>query len=416
MTAGEAVDIQPSDIGTRVLIIVENLPVPFDRRTWQEAITLRRAGFEVCVICPKGRGFDKAEEEIEGVRIFRHNLPAESRGALGYVWEYCVALFHQSRLAARIWRQCGFDVIQACNPPDLMMLVALPYKLLFGVRFVFDHHDLAPELFEVKFGRRGMFHALLRLAERATFRLADASIATNETFRDIAVTRGGMDPKRVRIVRSYPRLERFHRTTPARGLADEGETLIGYVGIIGEQDGLDILVAMMAILVHERGRRDLRCVVIGDGPALAPSRQMARDLGVDDRISFTGFLSGEELMAHLSAVDIGVIPDPSNVFNDKLSMNKVFEYMSLGIPFVQFDLPQAVREAGDASVVARGHTPADLADAVLTLADDPERRRQIGARAAARAALEFTWRTQEPKLLEVYAVALAKAQKLSTAR
>ncbi|SEA63790.1 glycosyltransferase family 4 protein [Rubrimonas cliftonensis] len=392
--------------GARILILVENLPVPFDRRVWQEATTLRRHGCEVTVICPKGRGYDAEEEEIEGVRIFRHDLPLEAEGALGYLREYLAALWSQARLAARVRRRHGFDVIQACNPPDLLFLTALPYRLTGRARFIFDHHDLSPELFEVKFGRRGLLHAVLRAAERATFALADASIATNETFRDIAVARGRMDRDRVRIVRSYPNLARFRRVEPQAGLKRPDGFLVGYVGIIGAQDGVDLLVRAMADLVGPRGRDDVDCVIIGDGPALAGCQALAAELGVAERVRFAGYLGGEALLAHLSAVDVGVIPDPSNAFNDKLSMNKVFEYMALGLPFVQFNLRQAASEAGEAALVASGSRPEDLAAAIETLLDDPERRGRMSAYGAARAAREFTWESQEPALLEAYALAL----------
>lgn len=393
----------------RVLILVENLSVPFDRRVWQEATCLRRAGYDVSVICPKGRGHDLDEEVIDGVLILRHTLPFEAEGALGYLREYASALFGQMRLAIRLWRRKRFDVVQACNPPDLLFLVAAPFKLLFGVRFIFDHHDVAPELFEVKFGRKGVVHAALRLAERLTFRMADASIATNETFRDIAVARGRMDPARVRIVRSYPDLARFRRTAPQTGLVGPEQKLIGYVGIIGEQDGVDLLVRAVAHMRHEMGRRDMRCVIIGNGPAVAGCEALARELGVADDIVFTGYLGGEALLAHLSAIDIGVIPDPSNPFNDKLSMNKVFEYMALGIPFAMYDLAQASREAGDAALVVNargGPAHAALAAGLAALMDDPERCARMRTVGLERSAREFTWSTQETALLEAYDMAL----------
>jgi glycosyltransferase involved in cell wall biosynthesis len=395
----------------KILILVENLPVPFDRRVWQEATSLRRAGYVVSVICPKGKGWDAAEETIEGVHIFRHDLPFEAEGALGYLREYGSALFHQARLALRVRRRIGFDVIQACNPPDLLFLTALPYRLLFGTRFIFDHHDLSPELFETKFGRGGMLHKLVSLAEKMTFRMADVSIATNETFRDIAISRGGMSPDKVRIVRSYPNLARFRRVPPQPGLKTDGELLIGYVGIIGNQDGVDILVRAMAELVVARGRRDLRCMIIGDGPALAEAKALAVELGVAEWVRFAGYMTGEPLLAHLSAIDIGVIPDPPNAFNDKLSMNKVFEYMALGLPFVQFDLAQARREAGEASLVAQEGEPASLADAIATLAADPDRRARMSAYGAAHAAEAFSWEGQEPELLAAYEIALAGKRK-----
>ena len=388
--------------GRRVLILVENLPVPFDRRVWQEATTLSAAGYQVSVICPKGRGHEAAEEMIDGIRILRHGLPLEARGLTGYLLEYGAALFHQTRLALRVWRSGGVDVVQACNPPDLLFLVALPFKLFGGARFIFDHHDLVPELFETKFGRRGMLRRLVVAAERMTFSLADVSIATNETFRDIAVARGGMDPDRVRIVRSYPDLSRFERREPQTGLKAEGETLVGYVGVIGEQDGAELLVGAMAELVLARGRRDLRCVIIGDGPALAGCRAMAERLGLDDHVRFAGYLSGERLLAHLSAVDIGVIPDPSNPFNDKLSMNKVFEYMALGLPFVQYDLAQARREAGEAALIVEGDGPVALADGIVALADDRERRARMSAYGLRHARKTFTWESQTSALLDAY--------------
>jgi glycosyltransferase involved in cell wall biosynthesis len=203
---------------------------------------------------------------------------------------------------------------------------------------------------------------------------------------------------------------------PAPGLKTADETLIGYVGVIGEQDGVDLLVRAMAALVRDRGRRDLRCLIIGDGPALAPCQALAEELGVADHVRFTGYLSGETLLAHLCAIDVGVIPDPSNPFNDKLSMNKVFEYMALGIPFAQFDLPQAAREAGDAALIAKGPGPEALADALAALADDPEGRARMAARGAERAAREFTWESQVPALLEAYDVALGPAPAVSRSR
>lgn len=396
------------------LILVENLPVPFDRRVWQEAQALKRAGWRVAVICPTGKGYDAEEEEIDGVAIYRHALPVEAEGALDYLREYAAALWSQARLARKVWRRGRFDVIQACNPPDLMFLTALPYKALRGVRFIFDHHDLSPELFETKFGLRGplrrTLHWAVRTAEKLTFALADASIATNETFRDIAIARGGMTAAAVRIVRSYPDLSRFRRTAPAPGLKEAGETLIGYLGVIGAQDGVDILVRAMADLIDRRGRTDLRCLIVGDGPALAECKALAEALGVADRVRFTGFLSGEDLLAHLCAMDLGVIPDPPNAFNDKLSMNKVFEYMALGLPFVQFDLAQSHREAGEGSVVATPATPGGLATAIADLADDAGRRARLSEYGVRRATAEFTWSSQEPELLAAYAYALARGK------
>ncbi|MGM0586262.1 MAG: glycosyltransferase family 4 protein [Pseudomonadota bacterium] len=384
-----------------VLIIVENLPVPFDRRVWQEAAALRDAGWRVSVICPTGRGHESRHEVLEDIEIWRHSVP-EARGAAGYLLEYLWALGAQLRLSFRAARSRGFDVIHACNPPDLIFLVAAVHKALRGTRFVFDHHDLSPELFESKFGRRGAMHRLLRWLERRTFALADATIATNETFKRIAVERGGMDPEKVHVVKSYPRIERFVRTDPDPDLTASGRSLVGYVGIMGGQDGVDRLVRAMAVIAHERGREDVGCVIVGDGPELPSLRALARELGVADRIVFTGYLGGEKLLAALSALDVGVIPDPPDGFNEKLSMNKVFEYMMLGLPFVMFDLAQARSEAREAALVVGDDRAEALADGILALLDDPERRARMGAFGRETAEREFLWSRESETLVRAY--------------
>lgn len=393
----------PAQKAPGVLIIVENLPVPFDRRVWQEATALREAGYDVSVICPTGRGHDLAEEEISGIHVYRHPLPFEASGAAGYLLEYATALFWEFVLSLKVARRHGFDVIHACNPPDLIFLVASVHKLLAGKKFIFDQHDLNPELYEVKFGRRGFFHTLLEKFERMTFRLADASIATNQTFKRIAIERGGMAPERVWVVKSYPDLARFRRVDPLPALRQAHRYLVGYVGIIASQDGVDLLVKAMAHLATALGRTDIGCVIIGNGPELDNLKALARDLNVEQHVRFTGFLRGEELLAHLSSLDIGVIPDPPNPCNDKLSMNKVFEYMALGLPFVQFDLPQSRSEAGEAADVAREATPEALAEAMVRLLEDEDRRQRMSAYGLATAQRDFQWANEKHALIDCYA-------------
>ena len=388
-----------------VLILVENLPVPFDRRVWQEAQALRDAGYRVSVICPKGKGHDSGHEVLEGIAVWRHPL-FQAQSARGYVVEYPMALICQLWLSLRVRLAHGrIDAIQACSPPDLLFLVALPHRL-FGTRFVFDHHDLSPELFASKFGRKGLLHKALSFFERMTFRLASVSIATNETFRDIAIDRGKMDPGRVFVVKSYPRPGRFRRTAPALAA---GRHRVGYLGIMGAQDGVETLIDAMAVIRTDRGRDDIDCLVIGDGPELPGLRARAARLGLDEAVTFTGYLSGDALNAHLSALDVGVIPDPPNEFNDKLSMNKVFEYMMMGLPFVQFDLAQARAEAGGAGLVVAEHSAAALARAIVALVDDPCRRAAMGARGQEIAARDFRWPPEAARYLEAIACAIACA-------
>src|SRR6516164_6462560 len=249
----------------RVLIIVENLPVPFDRRVWSEATTLRDAGHSVFVICPKAPGYQRSHEVIDGISIYRHPLPLEARGAGGYFIEYPAALLWEFVFSLKVWRRHGFDVIHACNPPDLIFLIGLFYKIFAGKKFVFDHHDANPEVYEAKFGRRGFLWKLLRIAERLTFKVADISIATNESYRRIAMERGGMPLERTFVVRSGPSLERL-RIVPAEPALKRGRAhLVGYVGVMGRQEGIDLLLQSVRAIVHDHGRTDVHLGLVGGG-------------------------------------------------------------------------------------------------------------------------------------------------------
>ena len=390
-----------------VLIIVENLTVPLDRRVWQEARALRDAGHTVSVICPVGGRYTASYEVLEGIHVFRHPLPYEADGPLGYLVEYTWALAWEFALSVKAHFKVGFDVVQACNPPDLLFLIAGFWKLILGKRFVFDHHDINPELYEAKFNKRGFFHALLTKLERWTFRTADASIATNETFKDIAVKRGGMDPNRVYIVRSIPDVGRFKRVAPDAALRAGFEHVIGYVGIMGAQDGVDLLVTAMDEMVNVQGRKDVGCVIVGSGTELPNLQRMAAERGLDGHVRFTGFLSGAPLLAALSSFDVGVIPDPKNTYNDKISMNKAFEYMTLGIPFVQFDLMEGRKIAGEAALYAADNSPVDLARQIGRLIDEPDLAAQLASEGQVRAKALLDGDAEAARLIACYQTVLA---------
>ncbi len=394
-----------------ILIIVENLTVPLDRRVWQEARTLHEAGYTVSIVCPKGGKYTATYEVLEGIHIFRHPLPIEADGALGYALEYSWALAWEFALSLKAYWKVGFDAVQACNPPDLLFLIAGFWKYLFGKRFVFDHHDINPELFEAKFNKQGKFHKLLLWLERLTFKTADVSIATNETFKQIAIERGGMDADRVFIVRSVPDLKRFKRLEPNAALKNGRRHLAGYVGIMGAQDGVDLLIEAMDDLVHTQGRRDIQCAIVGSGTELPALQKMAQDKGLSDYVTFTGFLSGEPLLKAFSTFDIGVIPDPKNSYNDKISMNKVFEYMSLGIPFVSFDLIEGKKASGDAAIYARNNDPKELAAQMARLFDDEELAGALSAEGTIRARQLLKWENERARLLAAYDLALSDKRK-----
>jgi glycosyltransferase involved in cell wall biosynthesis len=387
--------------GKGILIIVENLPVPFDRRVWNEANALTRAGYRVCVICPTGKGFEKREEVIGGITVYRHPLPAEGSGALGYAVEYGAALFWESVLAWKAFFRVGFDAIQACNPPDTIFVIGLMFKLL-GKKFVFDHHDINPELFEAKFGHRGLFYRLIVLLERLTFMAADISIATNQSYKTIAITRGKMLPERVFIVRSGPDLSKLKEVPPQPALRKGRQFLVGYVGVMGKQEGLNYLLEAAAYIVQKKKRRDLLFAIIGGGTEFGMLQSQTRQLGLDDDVVFTGRISDADLAAYLSTADVCVNPDVANEMNDKSTMNKIMEYMAFGKPIVQFDLTEGKFSAQDASLYAKRNDAVDLAEKLLFLLDAADLRKKMGEFGRRRVVSELAWEYSEKVLLQAY--------------
>jgi glycosyltransferase involved in cell wall biosynthesis len=390
-----------------ILIVVENLPVPLDRRVWLEATSLRNAGYEVSIISPMGRGWDAPYEVIEGVHIYRHAMPVEAHsGIRAYVREYSHAIWHWFRLARLVWKRRPFDAIQGCNPPDLVFLLALFYRRR-GVRYMFDHHDVSPELYEAKFRKRGPIYHLMRILERISFKVADVSMATNDSFRDIAINRGDKHSRDVFTVRSAPRVEHFLPAAGDQTYRKGARTLIGYVGAIGQQEGMDLLVRAADHLVNTLAA-SVHFLIIGFGPA---RRDMVRDVadhGLDAYFTFAGPLYDCDLLAALNAIDIGVAPDPKNPMNDISTMNKVMEYMTLEKPVVQFDLTEGRVSAMQSSLYATGNCPVHFARQIDKLMNDSALRQQMGQSGRQRVIKELSWAHSEPQLLAAYDRLFAK--------
>jgi glycosyltransferase involved in cell wall biosynthesis len=386
----------------RILIIVENLPVPFDRRVWAEAESLHRAGYEVSVICPRGPFAESPFELIDGIQIHRHPLPIQAKGKLAYLAEYSSALFWEFAYSLKVTWGSGFDVIHACNPPDLIFLIGAFYKYLFGKKFVFDHHDLNPELFEAKFGHRGPMWKALVFLERMTFRMADISIATNLSYARVAVQRGKMRPDRVFVVRSGPNLARV-RELPSDNTWRNGRShLVAYVGVIGEQEGIDLLLEAVGHITSTRQRLDVQFVVMGAGPSLEALKQACARMHLSEFVTFTGRVDDSTLFTVLSTANVCVNPDRPNAMNDMSTMNKIMEYMALGKPIVQFDLAEGRVSAQSASLYARNTDTADFGDKILELIDDPDRCREMGMYGRQRVRDELSWEHEEPKLIAAY--------------
>lgn len=393
--------------GKKILIIVENLPVPFDRRVWQELLALVSAGAEVSVICPKGKGYEAEHEVIEDVNVYRHALPPDGNSAVGYLREYASALFHELRLAWRIYFSRGFDAIQGCNPPDLVFLVALPFKLL-GKKFVFDHHDISPELYEAKFSRRGFFWRLLLLFERLTFFFADIVISTNASYRRIAIERGRKRPERVFVVRSGPDLRRV-RLMPVDPSWKKGRRyLVGFVGVIGNQEGIDLLLASVKHLVRELRRTDIQFVLVGDGPSRKRMEALSLEMGLGDFVTFLGRAPDDQLFSVLSSADVCVNPDRVNTMNNLSTMNKIFEYMVMKKPIVQYEVVEGRVSAAEASVYAKPNDPVDFAQKIVELLGDPAARERAGEIGRGRIENELSWAHQIPKLTQAYTTLFAR--------
>ena len=385
----------------KVLIIVENLPVPFDRRVWQEATTLANNGYIVSIICPKTKEYPKGFEILESIHIYRHPLPVEADGAIGYALEYSIALFWQFILALKILFTQGFDVIHACNPPDNIFIIGLFFKL-FRKKFLFDHHDINPELYEAKFGRRDFFYKVMLAWEKWTFKVADVSIATNESYKKIAVERGGMSSEKVFVVRSGPKLERLKILPPDESLKRGCDYLVGYVGVMGKQEGIDYLLKSASYIIHQLKRTDIHFGLVGGGTELESMKNYAAELNISKFVTFTGRVSDEEMLRMLNTADVCANPDVANEMNDKSTMNKVMEYMALGKPIVQFDLTEGRYSAQKASLYAHKNDEKDFALKIVQLLDDKYLRKKMGNYGRERVMHTLAWEYEAPKLLSAY--------------
>ena len=386
-----------------ILIVVENLPVPFDRRVWQEANTLMENGAKVSIICPKMKGYTKSREVINNIDIYRHPLPLEARGALGYLIEYTTALFWEFVLSWKIFFKKKFHVIHGCNPPDLIFLVALWFKI-FGVKYVFDHHDINPELFIAKYNKKGLFYRLMVLCERLTFATANYSIATNESYKEIAIRRGKMKEEMIQVIRSGPKLDRLKLLPPEEKHRNGRKFMVGYVGVIGEQEGIDLLLNSIQYIVSKRN--DIQFAIVGGGSDLERMKNLSTEMKLNDFVDFYGRVPDELLISVLNTADVCVNPDKPTEMNNLSTMNKIMEYMALKKPIVQYDLKEGRFSAQDASLYAKSDDTQDFADKIIQLIDDSELRIKMGEYGYQRVLNELSWEFESIKLVNFYSKVL----------
>jgi glycosyltransferase involved in cell wall biosynthesis len=390
-------------VGKRVLMLIENTTYPLDLRVRHEATTLANAGYQVSVICQRGAN-QPWRENINGIFVYRYPAPLQGQGFLSYMLEYAYSFVATFILSLFVWADRGFDIIHTANPPDTAVFMAIFYRL-FGKRFIFDHHDLAPDMYLVRSNRPGnrFAYSMLRWMERTSFQFAHHVIATNESYKNVAIERGHVPQERVTVVRNGPTLDRLKLTEPDLDLKKRGAVILGYVGAMGPQDGLDYLLRALHQLKTVLGRNDFYCVMIGRGSVLDDLRAQAEQLGLEQHVWLTGYIPDADVIRYLSTIDIAVDPDPSNSFNDRCTMIKMMEYMALNKAIVAFDLPEHRVTAGESALYARPNDELDFAKQIMTLMDNPERRKKMGESGRHRVENELAWPHQEKHLLDAYA-------------
>ncbi|HEY4233821.1 MAG TPA: glycosyltransferase family 4 protein [Lacipirellulaceae bacterium] len=386
----------------RVLMLVENCSYPDDMRVLMECRSLHDAGYQMTVICPTGRS-RRAYENVEGVHVYRYPKPWEPGGFLGYIWEFGYSLVMTFLVSLYVVFRRGCDVLHVRTPPDIYVFLAGFYKL-FGKKYVVDLHDLPPEMYQAQNDGSGsrIVHAVLLWFESLTCRTADLFIASSESQRRMQIERGGAPPDRCHIVRNSPHERFLEPIEPIESLREPGKIILGYMGMIGVQDRVDMLVRACQCLKNELGRDDFRAVIVGDGPALDELKRLAVELGIEQRVSFAGFQRGDDLLRHVASFDICVTPDPSNAYNDTCSMVKTMEYMAMAKPVVAFDLRENRITAGDAGFYAKGNDAIDLARQIAVLMDDAELRARLGQAGRQRVVNTLLWSRQQRSLLTAY--------------
>ncbi len=388
----------------KVLILVENLTVPFDRRVWLEAQALRDAGWEVSVICPKGETYTKSFEVLEGVRIYRYPTPPPTKGLGSYIWEFVYCWFMTGWLSLRVHFGTGFDVIHACNPPDTFFALGRFYKI-FGKKFIYDQHDLCPELFLARFkARKRITYKMLLALEKWTYDTANLVLSTNESYKRTATGRGKVPPEDVVVVRSAPDIKRFSPKEPEEALKKGKRYLVCYLGVMAPQDGVDYLIRSVDHIVNTRKRRDVHFVLIGSGDSYDNLRELTTSLGLDDVVEFTGRIPDKDVERYLSTAEVCVSPDPKNDLNDASTMNKILEYMALGRSIVAFDLKETRYSAGEGALYAKANDYRDFGDKIVELLDDEDKRAAMGERNTRRLSESLSWDKSKERLLEAYEI------------
>ena len=389
--------------GKRVLMLLENAGFPADVRVRHEATSLSSAGYRVFVICPAFKS-SSWHQIVNKVEVYRYPTPPASGGLLGYFWEYGYSMLAIFLLSLFVWITRGFDIIHTAQPPDTFVFIAAFYKLL-GKFYVLDLHDLSPELYYARFSGKGnsKLYSILIWVEGLAFRMADHVIATNHSYKEVALRRGLVEDHRITIVRNGPDMDELRNSNLGKAVGNEGKLIIGYVGVTGVQDGVDNLIRAVYRMVHDLGRTDFSCVVVGDGSGMPVLQSLVVELDIEQYVVLTGWVgSTAEVARYLDSMDICVAPEPSDPYNKRSTAIKIMEYMAAGKPIVSSDLPEHNFTAREAAIYARPNDDLDLAKKIVELMDDPAQREAMSKKGLDRIKTELSWPFQEKKLLQAY--------------
>jgi glycosyltransferase involved in cell wall biosynthesis len=392
---------------SRVLMLLENNPYPLDMRVLHEATALVAAGYQVYVISPSVPGQPWCEL-LDGVQVYRFPAPPAASGLLSYLLEYAYSMLAALVLSVVVYIRNGFDIIHAHNPPDTFAFLAALYKPL-GKRFIFDHHDLSPEMYQALFGGKGkqLVYETLVLLEKVSCRLADHVIATNQSYKTVEMERCRVPEERITIVRNGPDVSRLQLVDPDNDLRQKANTIIAWAGLMGFHDGVEHLLRALWHLIHDLGRTDWFCIIIGKGNARPKLSELAAELGIEERVWFTGWLSGADYVRYLATADICVDSDPANPYTDRSTMMKLMDYMAVGKPIVAFDLTEHRFTAQAAALYVRPNDELEFARGLVELMDDPQRRQTMGAFGRQRVETELAWCHSVTHLMGAYRAVLA---------
>ncbi len=385
-----------------VLILVENLSVPFDRRVWLEARALKENGSVVSVICPRFKG-EKSFEILDGINVYRYSPAPATKGVLSYILEFSYCFIMTSLLSLVVFFRHNFDIIHACNPPDTFFLLGIFYKIL-GKKFYYDQHDLCPEVYLSKYGedKKDLFYRALLLLEFLTYKTADRVIVTNNSYREAAIARGKLGTDKIFVVRTGPEMARFKKVSFGEELKPGRKYLVAYLGVMAPQDGVDYLLRAIDIIVNRYKRDDITFTLIGSGDSIDDLKSLKEELSLDSSVIFTGRVPDETLFNYLAISDVCAAPDPKNPLNDKSTMNKILEYMAMGKPIVSFDLVESRYSAGEAALYAEPNNVKDFADKIIELLEDPDKRQKMGRIGLERLKAGLSWEYNKKRLIDAY--------------